>query len=255
MAEVNNQDVKSPREQLLSRLSEHYPDRRFPGQTGQDGQDGQDDIEQAVLDLLTETDTEIGDWRSKNEKLVKIFVGDPTMGEFIQEWVESGDPRAALVSTFGDDLAELGTEEGRSHFSESLNSWRERKKANDALDEEAKANLENTFAALDEWGDKYGMDATKKAEVFLRLVSIAANGIVNKYSVEDFEMVRKEMNYDSDVASARESGLVAGRNERIAAARRERSAANAMPPTMTGGRSIAGREATPKEDDPWAGVV
>ena len=259
MPENENKAVASPREQLLERASSRYPDRVFQGQTGQDGQEGQDDLEQAILDMISEQDTQIAESKSKNDRLVELFTTDPSSAEFVQKWIETGDPRVALVETFGDDLSELSTEEGRSQFSENLQSWRDRRAENDRLNTEADENWQKSLNDLDSWGDEKGLDNDKKAEVILRLIRTVSNGLMNIYGPEDFDMVLKEMNYDNDVATARQEGEVAGRNAKIAENRRSRSSVPSVPPTLNGqgGRSAERRPRVEENEDasPFRGIV
>ena len=212
-------------------------------------------MEQAILDMMTESEARIAENDSKNAQLVNLFASDPVSAEFVSKWAETGDPRKALIETFGDDLEELSTEEGRSKFSEDLQGWRDRRAENDRMNEEADANWQQSLSELDAWGNEKGMDDDQKAAVILRLIKIASEGLMNKYGREDFEMVYKETNYDSAVASARSEGEIAGRNAKIAEARRERSAANTMPPSPSG-QGIRAREPrpAPTQRSVWSGI-
>ena len=211
-------------------------------------------MEQAILDMMTESEARIAENDSKNAQLVNLFASDPVSAEFVSKWAETGDPRKALIETFGDDLEELSTEEGRSKFSEDLQGWRDRRAENDRMNEEADANWQQSLSDLDAWGNEKGMDDDQKAAVILRLIKIASEGLMNKYGREDFEMVYKETNYDSAVASARSEGEIAGRNAKIAETRRERSAANTMPPSPSG-QGIRAREPRPApQRSVWSGI-
>lgn len=254
MAKEDTQVQKTPREQLREMARSKFQDRNFPDQEGQTAQEGQDDLDQAILDIITEANNTISENASKNEKMVKLFYGDPKSGEFVNRWIETGDPRAALIEVFGDELAELGTEEGRMQFSDNLKSYRDRQTENQRLNDEAQANWDKSLADLDEWGNAKGLPDEKKAEVAARLLAVTAKGLMNIYEPADFDMVYKEMNYDNDVAAARQEGEVAGRNAKIAAARRERSNAGAMPPALSG-QGVRSAEPTPaKPESPWAGI-
>ena len=254
MATEEKQVNKTPREQLREMAASRLPDRNFSTPEGQTAQEGQDDLAQAILEMMTEAKTTISDNASKNEAMVKLFYGDPKSGEFVNRWIETGDPRAALVEVFGDELADLGTEEGRSRFSDNLKSYRDRQNANKQANDEAAANWDKSLADLDAWGDEHGLDVDKKAEVAARLIAVTAKGLMNIYEPADFDMVLKEMNYDNDVANARQEGEVAGRNAKIAAARRERTATTNMPPALSGQGLRATEPQPPKPKDPWAGI-
>ena len=242
---AENQTQTSSRDRLLARASEWYPDRRFKGQTGPDGQDGQDEladaIEEKVNELIAgkeENDRMLG-------KLVELLDTDPRAANIFMGWLETGDPISAIVEEFGDDIKNIGEEE----FQEQYNSWRTRRDENDRLKEEANENLQNTYAALNAWGDAKGLSLEQKRDVFLRLQSIALNGIVNKYSEEDFDLALHAMNYDADVENARREGEIAGRNAKIAERRHERTAAASLPPTRSGGQGIGVAERKPRQED------
>ena len=234
MANIDTQSVKSSREQLRDRMASMYPDRNFSGEMGENGESGADDLDQAILEKLDELSSNQDTYTAKNKALSDLFYGDPLSAEFVQKWIETGDPRTALVETFGDDLKDLASEEGRSQFPEALKSWRDRRAENDSLNAEAEANWSKSLEDLESWGNEKGLTNEQKVNVMIRLVGVAANGIVNKYEPADFEMAWKEMNYDTDMNNARQEGEVAGRNAKIDENRKRRQAAGMMPPTLNG---------------------
>ena len=256
MAQTEQQNVTSPRQQMLDLASKRFPDRRFPGQTGPDGLDGKDDLEQAILDILSEKDQTIADGNSKNKQLVDLFLNDPASLDLFTRWVETKDLGAALVDVFGDDLPNLSTDEGRAQYSKNLEAWRGRKSENDRIETERQENIKKSLEDLEAWGNEKGLTVDQKVAIFLRLVEIAANGISNIYTRDDFDMVLKETNFDSAVEAARREGEVAGRNEKIAAARLTRSVGSNMPPSFPGGQGLRGAERQPvdEEENPFAGI-
>ena len=246
---AENDKTTTPRENLLSRARERYPDRTF-ADIGAAPQEGASDLDAAIDEMLTDYATRQAAYDENNARLSELLISDPDAAEFVQKWVETGDPRTALVETFGDDLGM--SEEGRENFRGQLEGWRERKAANDALESEAEANWQASLSALEAWGDAKGLSLEQKRDVMLRLLAITFNGMENKYAAEDFDLAYNAINHDADVAEARAAGEVAGRNERIAAARRERNAAAAMPPAASGGQGGVTRERRPaREGDIW----
>lgn len=243
MAETTKKQSPSSRERTLGRMRELFPDRTFTD-IGAEPQEGASDLDDAIDEALEDLSTRQAAYDENNNKLRELLSSDPSAAEFVQKWVETGDPRTALVETFGDELGM--SEEGRSQFKGQLDSWRERKRANDALTAEAEANWEASISALEEWGDGKGLNLEQKRDVMLRLLAIAFNGMVNKYGVEDFDLALNAINHDTDVAAARAEGQVAGRNERIAAARRTRNEAGALPPASTAGQGGRARERRPE---------
>lgn len=251
MANSNDNMTPSARESLLSRARERYPDRNF-ADIGAAPAEGTADLDEAINEMLTDYSTRQATYDENNNKLRDLLISDPSAAEFVQKWVETGDPRTALVEIFGDDLGM--TEEGRSNFKSQLDDWRERKSANDALEAEAESNWQASLSALKQWGDGRGLSLEQERDVMLRLLAITFNGMENKYGTEDFDLALNAINHDTDVASARQEGEVAGRNERIAATRRERTAAGNMPPAPTGRQGGAMGEPKPQKRSFWGEV-
>lgn len=239
---------------MLERAREQFPDRTFADLDATEPQEGVADLDDAIDEILEDMTSRQGTYDEQNNKLTSLLVSDPSSAEFIQRWVETGDPRTALVETFGEELGIA--EEKAAEFKDQLEGWRERKAANDALNAEAEANWNESLSALELWGDAKGLSLEQKRDVMVRLLAIVSNGIVNKYGPEDFDLAYNAINHDADVAEARMAGEVAGRNERIAAARRGAAAANALPPASAGGQGGRATERAPKPaaNNPWAGI-
>lgn len=253
MAKSKEKKAVSSREKMLSRARERFPDRTF-ADLGAEPAEGVADLDDAIDEMLEDYSTKQKAYDDNNARLRDLLMSDPTSAEFIQKWIETGDPRTALVETFGDELGI--SEEGREKFKANLESWRERKSANDALEAEAEANWNASLEALNTWGDAKGLSLEEKRDVMLRLLGITFNGMENKYVDEDFNLAYNALHYDNDVAAARAEGEVAGRNETITAKRRERGVSGAMPPSTAGGQAGATVERQPKtgEESVWAGV-
>ncbi len=253
MAESENKNPLSSRESLLSRARERYPDRTFADIGATEPQEGVSDLDDAINEMLEDYTTRQAEYDEKNSRLSELLMSDPSAAEFIQKWIETGDPRTALVDTFGDDLGI--SEEGQAQFKDQLEGWRQRKADNDALEAQAESNWQESLNALEEWGNGKGLSLEEKRDVMLRLLAITFNGMENKYAAEDFDLAYNAIHHDDDVQAARQEGEVAGRNAKIAAARRDRTAAAAMPPAPTGRQGGVVAEPKPAAPaSPWAGV-
>lgn len=253
MAKSNENKVPSSRENMLARARERFPDRTFADLGAAAPQEGVADLDDAINEMLEEFSSKQAAYDENNGKLRDLLMSDPSAAEFVQKWLETGDPRTALVETFGDDLGM--SEEGQARFKDQLSGWRERKSANEALEAEAETNWQNSLQALEDWGNEKGLSLEQKRDVMVRLLAITFNGMESKYGAEDFDLALNAINHDADVAAAREEGVVTGRNERIAATRRERATAAGMPPAPTGRQG--GRVAQPKPEKPrsaWADI-
>lgn len=252
MAQTDKDKKPTSREKLLARARERFADRTF-SDIGAEPQEGVADLDDAIEEMLEDFSAKQSRYDENNARLVELMSDDPSAVEFLQRWIETKDPRTALVEVFGADLGL--NEEAQGKFKEQLDSWRQRKAANDALETESTENWNASLAALEEWGNAKQLSLEEKRDVMVRLLAIVANGMENKYGVEDFDLAYNAINHDRDVAAARQEGEVTGRNERIAAARRGRAAMAGMPPAPTGRQG--GRVANPqpqKPKSPWSGI-
>lgn len=251
--EEEKNTAPSSRERMLQRARERYPDRTFADIGATEMPEGVSDLDDAIDEMLEDLIAKDAAGAENNQRLVELLASDPTAAEFLQRWIDTKDPRTAIIETFGDDLGM--TEEGKANFKEQLESWRARKAENDKINAEADDNWAASLAALEEWGNAKGLSLEQKRDVMLRLLAIAMNGQENKYNAEDFDLAYNAINHDADVAQAREAGEVAGRNAKISAARRERNVAGTMPPASNGGQGGAAVERRPKNDEsPWRGI-
>ena len=221
---------------------------------GQEGQDGQlADLDEAINEMMDADASQIAETASMNEKLAKVLYRDPKAADFLNVMIETGDPRAALVQVFGDELAELATEEGRGKFQTQLEDYRERARKNRELEEQDQQNYESFLERLDKWGDDHSLSNDEKAAVAVRLIDIAQKGGVSMFDEDDFNTVWRGTHYKSDVEAARKEGLVAGRNERIEANRKTRgTAGGGTMPSINGGRGGSmPKPEPPKPYNPW----
>ena len=260
MAEnTENKKVATSRERMLAKAQERWPERRFvpsgteSAQNAQGQEEAIDNLDDAIMEMLDEMSARQEAYDTENAKIRGLVASDPSSADFIQKWIETGDPRTALVEVFGDELGM--SDEGREKFKEQFDSWKTRRDENSRLEQEAQANWDNSLQALEDWGNARGLTMEQKRDVMLRLLAITFNGMENKYTAEDFDLAFNAINHDVDVDAARREGEVQGRNAKIAASRRDRSLAGAMPPTVPGGQGSRVNEKMPKSSNsPWAGI-
>lgn len=248
----NNQNGKSARESILARARERFPDRKFANLDDTEPGDDVDDLDTAIEEMLSEYSVQQSSLNDANGKLMDLLLNDPSSADFIQRWMDTKDPRTALVETFGDDLGL--NEEAQEKFKGELDAWREKRSASQTLEKEARKNWQNSLAALDAWGDEKGLSLDEKRDVMVRLLAIAIGGMENNYTTDDFDLALNAIRHDNDVEMARHEGEVAGRNEKIAATRRERTMSDNMPPAAGGGQGGKTPERKPERNSPWAGL-
>ena len=238
MAKADNEQVKTARERLLERAQSRFPDRRFIRPEGQDGQDGQiDDLDETINEMMDADASQIAQNAEVNKMLAQLLYSDPKAATFLNVWIETGDPRPALIEAFGDEMAQVATEEGRKNFMENWNNYRERVSASKKLSEDEEKNWDSFLQRLDSWGDERNLSNDEKASIAVRLIDIKQKGNVNMYDEDDFNTIWRGIHYEGDVEAARNEGLIAGRNERIETNRKTRgTAAQQAMPSISGGR-------------------
>ena len=255
MAKQEKKAPKQSRVNTLARIREEYPDRTFDELDAETASEGASDLDDAIDEALENLIKGRAESSEKNAALKKLLLESPDMAEFVQRWVDTGDPQAAFVEMYGDQFGI--SDEGREAYKGQIEDWRKRKADNDALEAEAPKNWEESLGKLKSWGDAKGLSAQQQTDVMVRLLSIVFNGMENKYNEDDFNLAWNAINHDADVAAARHEGEVAGKNARAEAKRHERAFAGTMPPAAAGGQAGGVKERQPaqEDDNPFHGIV
>lgn len=253
--EINNQPTPSSREAMLAMARERFPERRFSDIGAPAGEEGVSDLDDAIKEILDGYASREAEATEKNTKLRELAASDPDFAEVLQKFVDTGDFRAAVISTYGDDLMNAAQdEEAMGKWKAGLEDWRTRKAENERLETEAQENYQRSLEELDAWGNEKGLSLEQKRDVFLRLLEIAAAGLENKYTREDYELALKALNFETAVEAARVEGEVAGRNATVAQRRRERTVPQNIPPASGGRMGGAYQERPEQERSPWEGI-
>lgn len=238
----------------MERMRSMYPDRNFDSMSGEGGEggDGGEALDSAILEAIDELVRTRDEGRAKNAALNKLLFSDPRASEFVNLWVETGDPFSAIATIFGDEV-DLKSEEGRTRYKNELDAFNARREADNKLNQEAEANWNASLDALDAWGNAKNLSDEEKVNIMLCLVGITANGTVNKYDEDAFEMAYRSNMFDKAVSDARHEGEVTGRNARIDENKRARRSMQVMPPSLSG-QGMQMRQKPDESNNPWAGI-
>lgn len=248
MEDTENKKTKSAKQALRERMSKKFPDRGFSVQDAQEGSDDSDALAQAIVDTLDEYD-------KYGSQLNDLFSTDVRSAEFINAWVNSGDPRSALIETFGDEFFDAAkSEEAKTKFKGQLEDWRKRKKAEDDTRAEYDANWTKSLEDLESWGNEKGLTQEQKVQVILKLADVSENAIRNVYTPESFEMAWNALRFNDAVNDAHQSGLVEGRNDKIAQTRKAKEEVGKLPPAVSGQGVRAAEPKPQRPRTPWAGI-
>lgn len=250
MGETENQQVTDYRSRLVDRMKSRYPDRDFTDTNDTNSPNG---LAQSLDETFADYDSKMQEYDENNNRMMDLYKTSGKAGSFFNRWAETKNPAIALREIYGPELLEaLQSEEGAARLAEIEAREAQAKADNDAFEEEKTANLQQSFAALDQWCESKGItDENEKVNVFMRFYDILSDALVGKYTSELFEMGWKADHYDEDVANARHEGEVAGRNAKIVAGQQRRSAQAAMPP-MTSGQGTRANETTAPREKSWS---
>ena len=164
-------------------------------------------------------------YRQKNEdsraQFAKILTENPQLAQVMSDMASGKRGMAASFARyFGKDL--LSAEEGSDEWNEIQEAEKERQAELDeirARQDEFNKNIEASVPVLDEFAKKKGIDTDEFLDsVYEKMLAPIFAGT---YTPELLEMLYKAMNYDTDVEDSFQSGVVAGKNERIAKMRKE----------------------------------
>lgn len=235
--------MKTGRERLAERYREKYPDMDFSAEGA---------LEDRIMEDLDGYDGRMKKYDENSKRLTDLFASDPRSAAFLNAWASGEDPVKFMLENFGDEFkAALDSPEGRDAFLESHNKWLEKRAKDKKLNEERDANFDRSMEILEEWRKKNNLTESQAVEVFMKIHKMASDVVDGIYTEEYFDMAKKAMNYDNDVAAAREDGEVSGRNAKIEERLKETAKEGVMPPALGGQGAGAPEQTRRKRSNMW----
>ncbi len=197
----------SKRDRHIGRLRERYPDKKFEDDEEIYGQIGED---------YDNYENEIAGYKESEKKMSDMFSADPRSAQFLAEWSRGENPFLSLLKYFGPDIKEVLEDEGKmKEVSEAWAKDQERIAKSKQLDDEYAKNMEASLQAMDEFKQERGLSDEQCDEMIVALFKIVQNGVIGIFDKSCFEFALNSINHDSDVATAQEEGVVAGKNQRV----------------------------------------
>ena len=145
----------------------------------------------------------------------EILSKDPRLAQVLSDM--AGGKRgatSALVRYFGKDI--LGAEEGSDEWNDLQNAEKERMEELESMrksKEEYDVNIEASLPVLDEFATSRKIDIDEFLDsAYSRILEPIFKG---NYTTELLEMLYNAMNYKTDIEESFQSGVVAGRNQKI----------------------------------------
>lgn len=221
MAEVNNEQVKSPRERLNERLKGKYPDKTF---------ESEDDVFGQINDDFDDLDKQLGESRAREEQLSNMFTADPRSAHFLNTWRNGGDPAVELIRQFGTDIKDaIDDPEKQEAIAAANKEFVERVAKEKELDEQYQKNIAESLSNLEQYQAANGLTDEQVDDAMEFLVNIMKDGIMGIFKPESIDMAMKAINHDADVETAGEEGLVRGKNAKIDAKLRKEKSGDGVP--------------------------
>ena len=222
---ADNQPTKSNKSRLVGRYGSRQPDRDW------EDEKGFEDLAGFAMDELERFDED-------NKKLSDLYKKDHRFAGLMNRAAEGGDILEYLLDEYGSDFAAaLDGDEGRAKLSARRKKEDEEAEQRRKDDEEQDRNYsqsEKDFGAIKE---KYGLSDEELADIYHGMRQISHDVAFGKFSPDAMERYIKGGKYDKDVASAREEGHIAGKNQR---ARRELRQSDKQPGSMPNLEGSAG---------------
>lgn len=230
MEEVNNEDVKDvkgKKAKVIERLKAKRPELN---------EEDEESLYSAINDDYDVNEGELANYRNNEKSIVDIFESDPRMAGMFAEMANKGmSPLEYLISNYGEEFREaLDDPEKASKLVEAQNAYTTKITTNKKLEEESKANLQESLAALEAAKTEVGANDEEESKAFELFCNILDDGIKDKVSKETWVMFLKGIRHDADVEQATIEGQVKGKNEKIGALKVKQTVPQGLPPQLSG---------------------
>lgn len=207
MDATDNEEVKSKRDIVFSRLKVKYPNENLDDEETMWGKIN-DDYDGYEDELKT---------RRENEKsLTDMFANNPRSANFLMSWKHGEDPVVMLLKEFGTDIKEaIDDPEKQQAIAEANKEYVDRVAKNKQLEEEYQKNLETSLKNIADEQSKNGLTDEQVDNAMLMLINIVKDGVMGKFTPESIDIAMKAINHDKDVEAANMEGEIKGKNTKI----------------------------------------
>lgn len=206
------------------------------------------DNDSELIAFISDKLDTVSGYEASDAKIQEVLSEYPELLALVED-LGSGVPfRQALAANL--DIDDLRAEEGDEDYADveaAAQKRRDRAKRAKEYEERLASNMEKSADVLEQFFKDQGM-GKEQADEFATRVDEAINDYIDGNITSDFLMLfRNAFNYDADIASARESGAIEGKNARIDAERqRKASATDGMP---QGGSAVIVEDETPQGEE------
>ena len=226
------------------RLKKRFTDREF---------NSDEDWDNAAEEAFAEDEESINVFKDNNKIIDEVIASDKDLAAIIADIVANHIPfRAAVAKRFAPE--DLIAKEGDEDYDYYQKSYEERVATGKEIQKIAQERLKNEDEAydnIDAFCEKKGYSDDDKKE-FIKFINEFYNSLsMRKITPEVLQTLDNARHYEDDMASAEESGFVAGKNENIAATRaasKNKAAGDGVPVPSGAGAPVT--EAPAKKVNP-----
>lgn len=231
------------------RLKKRFADREF---------NSDEDWDNAAEEAYAEDEESINVFKDNNKIIDEVIASDKDLAAIIADIVANHIPfRAAVAKRFSPE--DLVAKEGDDDYDYYQKSYEERVATGKEIQRIAQERLKNEDEAydnIDAFCEKKGYSDEDKRE-FIGFINEFYNSLsMRKITPEILQTLDNARHYEDDMASAEESGFVAGKNENIAATRaaeKTKVAGDGVPVPQGGGAPVVDAPKK-KENEFFAGI-
>lgn len=166
-----------------------------------------------------EVEDELNTFKAAEQELGDVVKANPELANVLNDMAVNKMPfRAALAKYFSqEELIPVDGDDDYEAYEKSYNERLEKSKAREAKDQEMLANEAQSLDAIDAFAQENGLDEDGKTQLIEYINTFFLDMLNKKISPEMISMFHNAINYNSDVAAAKEAGEIKGRNAKIEA--------------------------------------
>ena len=227
---VDNTTQKETR--LRKGLMTKYPD--FTAESDEEWSSKEDEY-------YGEVEDELNTFKAAEAELGDLVKANPELANVLNDMATNKMPfRAALAKYFSqEELIPVEGDDDYEAYEKSYNERLEKSKAREAKDQEMSANEAQSLDAIDAFAQEKGLDDEGKTKLIEYINTFFLDMLNKKISPQMIEMFNNAINYDGDMAAAKEAGEIKGRNTQIEAQiqeEQEREKGDGIPDISKGAR-------------------
>ena len=232
---------KTNRQRLNERLSKRYPEDVYEGEGAMD--------EEAYFGRLNEfadeRDADLEGYRKNDEEMRGLLQRDPQAAGFISDMANGKNPIVLAVQRLGKEGVEaIVNDPDNQEIGEAYKEYLDRVAKEADYTKAYEANLAESISLLDKIQTERGLTDEQRDAAIKLVTDMVDEVIMGKFTERTLDMALNAINHDSDVATAREEGEIAGRNKKIKTELRKPTQGDV--PMLGGGGKNLKPQGTPK---------